>query len=411
MRVVVNQLAALGVRTGIGHYTVQLLRCLREQAGEDHIAGFPEGLVRKAREACTHLRPFLEGSKGSSPTGSAPPRSLIRSLRVKAMSGLRQLGRTLMAQYFRLVYAVRRYDLYHEPNFIPLPCDHPTVATIHDLSVLLHPEWHPVDRVAYFERHFHKGLTRCQHFLAISESGRQEIIRTLNIAPERVTRTYMGIRPGLGPLPQETVAEVLRQLGLPARYLLCLGTIEPRKNVLVLLQAYCALPAAVRSRWPLVLVGSWGWNVKEVADYLHCEARHRGVLHLGYVAEEHLAAVYNGARALVYPSLYEGFGLPPIEMMACGGAVLASTAGSLVETVGIRAHLVEPLDRDGWQQALMRVVQDDDWWRSLRHGVTDVARPFTWDRCAADTLRVYRSLGKGSVSKPPAMTSPLRKAG
>jgi alpha-1,3-rhamnosyl/mannosyltransferase len=272
--------------------------------------------------------------------------------------------------------------------------------------VLLHPEWHPADRVAHFERHFERGLSSCAHFLAISEFGRQEIIRTLHIAPERVTRTYMGIRRGLGPLSAAQVAPVLRDLGLPPRYLLYLGTIEPRKNVSVLLRAYCALPERLRSRWPLLLVGSWGWNAGDVAAYLHAEARHRGVTHLGYLAEHHLCAVYNGARALVYPSLYEGFGLPPVEMMACGGAVLASTAGALVETIGSRAHLTEPEDVGGWHDALARVLQDEEWWRALRQDVTTVAQPYTWDRCAADTLRVYRTL----CGAPAAALKPVTDA-
>src|SRR5262249_27233627 len=209
---------------------------------------------------------------------------------------------------------------------IPLAFDCPTVATVCDLSVLLHPEWHPADRVASFERHFPRTVARCAHLLAISESGRQDILRTLGVPPEKVTRTYMGIRPGLGPLPREEVTRVLRRLGYPEPSLTSLGTTEPRKNVLLLLKAYCALPPALRERWPLVLVGGWGWNAGAVAEYLHDEARHRGVIHLGYLADEHLPAVYSGARALAYPSLYEGFGLPPLEMLACGGAVLASTA-------------------------------------------------------------------------------------
>ena len=94
----------------------------------------------------------------------------------------------------------------------------------------------------------------------------------------------------------------------------------------------------------------------------------------------------------MYPSLYEGFGLPPLEMMACGGAVLASTAGAVAETCGRRAHLTAPDDVAGWRDAMQRVVTDDSWWQSLRHGTTEVARPFTWDHCAADTLRVYRKL-------------------
>jgi alpha-1,3-rhamnosyl/mannosyltransferase len=164
------------------------------------------------------------------------------------------------------------------------------------------------------------------------------------------------------------------------------------------------LPEELRRRCPLLLVGRWGWNAADVAAYLHGEARHRGVIHLGYLAEKHLAAVYNGARALVYPSLYEGFGMPPLEMMACGGAVLASTAGALAEIVGEAAHLLAPDDFDGWRAAMARVVTEDDWRERLRRGTVEHARPFTWERCAAETLRVYRAL-----CEPQAVA--LRRAG
>ncbi len=167
---------------------------------------------------------------------------------------------------------------------------------------------------------------------------------------------------------------------------------EPRKNLLMLLRAYCDLPASLRRDCPLLLVGGWGWGSSELADYLHRTARHCGVLHLGYVPDRHLGLLYNGARALLCPSYYEGFGLPPAEMMACGGAVLASTAGALVETVGSRAQLLDSADLDAWRLAMARVLQDDDWWQSLRTGVVELAQSFSWDRCAAETLCVYRML-------------------
>src|SRR5262245_29772437 len=203
MRVVVNRLAALGPRTGVGHYTAELLRCLHEQASPGEIHEFPKGWLRTAREVCAKARPKLEARVSG--TGW---RTLLGRVRNGALKGLRIAGRAAVAAWFRAVCARQKFDLYHEPNFIPLPSDAPTVVTICDLSVVLHPEWHPADRVAYFERHFHKGLDRCAHFLAISEWGRQEIIGTLGIRPERVTRTYMGIRPGLGPLPPEETAPI-----------------------------------------------------------------------------------------------------------------------------------------------------------------------------------------------------------
>src|SRR5262249_51813877 len=150
--------------------------------------------------------------------------------------------------------------------------------------------WHPADRVTHFEDQLPRTVAQCVHFLTVSEFSRQEVIRTLRISPERVTRVYNGIRPGLRPMPRAEVERVLHRLGLPLRYLLYVGTIEPRKNIRRLLQAYCALPPSLRSQWPLVLVGGWGWKFLDIADYLYREARHRGVIHLGYLADKHLAA-------------------------------------------------------------------------------------------------------------------------
>src|SRR5262249_48463556 len=160
---------------------------------------------------------------------------------------------------------------------------------------------------------------------------------------------------------------------------------------------YCALPGAVRDRYPLLLVGGWGWKSDDVRAYLHDVASARGVRSLGYVADADVPALYNGARALVFPTRYEGFGMPPIEMMACGGAVLASTAPTCVETMGRHAHLIHPDDEAGWRDALQRVCGDDDWWLSLRAGVEEVARPFTWEQCALDTLAAYRKVLSGSA--------------
>jgi alpha-1,3-rhamnosyl/mannosyltransferase len=392
MRVVVNQLAALGHRTGIGHYAVELLRCLREQAGADEIEAFPQGWLRRLRDVSARARPYFD--RGAASGSRASPPGAAAKVRRALFDGLRRGGRAFLAHSFRTACRRRRYDLYHEPNYIPFACDCPTITTLHDLSVVLHPEWHPTDRVVYHAENFRRALDTGAHFLTVSDFCRQEVIRTLGIAPERVTRVYNGIRRGLGPLPEREVQEVLGRLGLPPQYLLYVGTIEPRKNVLLLLQAYCALPPALRERWPLVLVGNWGWNAAPVAEYLHDVGRSHGVVHVGYLAEEHLAAVYNGARALVYPSLYEGFGLPPVEMLACGGAVLASTAGALVETVGGQAHLLDPNDQEGWRAALARVVTDDDWWQSLRAGARARARPYTWERCAAEVLQVYRAVAR-----------------
>ena len=396
MRVIVNELQMLKQRTGIGHYTAELLRCLRPQvAPSDCIDGFPNGLVRRAVAAGFRA----QRSAGGASAGR-------RSVKAAVLGTLRASCQNLLDRRFSRLCRTGKYDLYHEPNYLPMPADCPTLATWHDLSVLLHPQWHPADRVARFEKQLKDALGRCTHFLADTDSVRREVIDVLGVAPTRVTRVHMGIRPDLQPLPPDAVARGLRFLELPQRYLLCLGTIEPRKNVLRLMQAYCSLPDSVRQRWPLLLVGGWGWNADEIRTYLQDVARHRGVRHLGYVADEYLPILYNGARALVFPSFYEGFGLPPLEMLACGGAVVASTAAAVREVVGGHAHLIAPENTDGWRDALLRVVKEDDWRRLLRQGAVEAARPFTWDRCAAETLAVYRQ-----VATPAAAPLPKRAAG
>lgn len=386
MQVIINGLSAFGPRTGVGHYTAQLLRCLRQQMGEHCVTVFPSGWLGVSRRFWKQVRPLLEQGSG------------VSSWRKALLCKVRQAGGELLRSRFRKLCEGQRFALYHEPNFLPLASELPTLVTVHDLSVLRQPEWHPVERVHHFEREFGHALSQAVHLVTVSDSVRQELISALGIPPDRVSRVYNGVRPGLRRLPQERTAQRLRALGLPERYLLYVGTIEPRKNLLRLMQAYCSCPDGLRSQWPLLLVGPWGWNAGPVADYYEKVGRHRGVHQIGYVKEADLTVLYNGARALLYPSYYEGFGMPPMEMLACGGAVIASTADALRETVGHKAHLVDPKDADGWRAAMLRVTTDGEWWAGLRDGAVEAAGDYTWDRCAAQTLNLYRRLTRSDAS-------------
>jgi alpha-1,3-rhamnosyl/mannosyltransferase len=400
MRVVVNRLAALTRKTGIGHYTDELLRCLAAQAGADAVDTFPGAWTARLWTACASAGSHLEARGASRPEEAGA--AAEERWRARAARHLRGLGFAGVAAWFRRACRRKGYQLYHEPNTIPMPADCPAVATVHDLSVLLHPEWHPAGRVRYHEAHLRQALGGCAHVLAVSDFTRREVIRHLGIPPQRVTRVYNGVRPGYGPLPPAVVERELRRLRLPARFLLCVGTIEPRKNLHMLLRAYCSLPAALRERWPLVLSGQWGWNSGPVARYFEDTARHRGVVHAGYTRDDTLAVLYNGARALLYPSLHEGFGLPPLEMMATGGAVLASAAGALVETAGGQACLLDPDDEAAWRDAVARVVTDDEWWNHLRAGAPRTAARYTWARSAAETWQVYQAVAGGRQADTPA---------
>lgn len=390
LRVAFHQTPALRPKTGVGHYTAELLSSLQDIGGDLEVTGLPSGLLARVYRLSN---PLLGTPRNAAKTNAPGCGTAVSMLTGAVKHTLRKGYQSAQAAFFWSLsrkLTRDRFDLYHEPNFPILPTDLPTVATIYDLSLILMPQHHPADRVAKFEKQLPLALKQTNHIVTISQTIRDEIIRVLGWPADRVSSVYLGVRPTLKPLPVAETQKALRLLGLPSQYLLYVGTLEPRKNLLRLAQAYCRLPASLRESCPLLLVGGWGWNTSELAAFLDEQGRHKGIIHLGYVPEEHLCALYNGARALVYPSLYEGFGLPPLEMMACGGPVLASTAGSLKELFGNHAHLVDADDDEGWTDALSRIIEDDDWHQRLCEDVLVHAGRFTWRRCAEQTTDVYR---------------------
>jgi alpha-1,3-rhamnosyl/mannosyltransferase len=395
MRIVVNQLASLKRKAGVGHYAAELVGALRAADAGEVILTYPEGWVRRGCERFYDCG--TADHVGVSRSGNS--REAFRRF-------ARTSGRLAVGWHFRRFLKNARIQLYHEPNFIPLACDCPTVATIHDLSVLRHPEWHPADRVRHFEKEFGPRLRECAHVLTVSDAMREEVIAELGLSPDRVSRAHHGVRANLRPAAPVEIAHVRQKHGLPPQYLLHLGTVEPRKNLLMLMRAYCQLPDVVRERCGLVLAGSWGWNSTATASFFDHTARSCGVQHLGYVPEEDLAALYTGASALVFPTHYEGFGFPALEMMACGGAVIASTDPAVMEVTGQRAFHIHPEDEDGWRLAMQRVIEDHDWRQQLRRGVREQARQFTWERCAIETMQAYhRALGLTERVELPALAA------
>lgn len=387
MTILFNRFAALGPKTGVGHYTAEVYSGLVRLAA-DEIEPFPRGLTWGLGKLWGATRPALSRAEKQRDVAHLRTSGSLR-LKTRLLHSLRAAGQNFLAKRFRALAARGNFALYHEPNFIPFPCDLPTVSTVHDLSVLLHPEWHPAGRVLYYEKHLPDVLRQVSRFISVSEFTRREMVRHLGISTNRITTVYNGKRPGLYPLGAREIAAKLHTHDLEPGFLLHVGTIEPRKNLLMLLRMYCDLDAALRARAPLVLVGNWGWNSEEIREFYHSEARHRGARHIGYLDDDELPAFYNGARALVFPSFYEGFGLPPLEMAACGGAILASTAEAVVEIVGRCAEFLHPADDSGWREAMRRILVDDDWRDELRKRTTGLADSFSWQRCAAETLGVY----------------------
>lgn len=383
MRILVNYLPALKQRSGVGHYTAEFCAALNSLHTPTNLDLFPDPSWESVVKA---LISKVKSAKPGVPSSSKPE---TVSLKSKLKDQLKNIARSGLGYLF--ADRARRIgcDLYHEPNFLPFDVDAPTLSTIHDLSVLRHPQWHPRDRVHEFETRFEKTIRDCTHFLTPSEYVKQELATEFGILPEKITATPLGIRAGLSPLPIPEARAVLKELNLPQKYFLHLGTIEPRKNLLFLMQVYCGLPLRVREQYPLLLVGGWGWNAEKEARYYEQTARHHNVILSGYIPDQKISAVYNCARVLLSPSHYEGFGLPPVEMMACGGAVLASKIGAHQEVCGTTASYFDPADNDAWRDALLRIAWDDEWHRNLRKGSVEKAGGFSWRQCALNTYSAY----------------------
>jgi alpha-1,3-rhamnosyl/mannosyltransferase len=263
-------------------------------------------------------------------------------------------------------------------------------VTIHDISWIRYPETHRLDRVREMNRVMPGVVKRAAHIVVDSEFVRQEVMSYYGVPGERVTTVLLGVSPQFKQLSANRCAPTLRQYDLqPGQYLLAVGTLEPRKNLSTVIAAYAQLPDALRRRYPLVIVGMNGWGMDKFSDSLRHMVAKREVRMLGYVAQQDLPALYSGSRLFVYPSLYEGFGLPPLEAMACGVPVIASCRASLPEVVGNAGLLVEPLDDGAITQHMRSLIEDDALYSALRAAGPQQAKAFTWRRFALEMMAVY----------------------
>jgi alpha-1,3-rhamnosyl/mannosyltransferase len=242
------------------------------------------------------------------------------------------------------------------------------------------------------DQYFEPGLRRANRILTDSHFVKQELIEVFGISPQIIHPVYLGAEAQYQPhTPQQTQAN-LHRLGLAhGQYLLAVGTLEPRKNLQQALRAFMAMPKALRQKYPLVLVGMKGWNASQLEKQITPLLAAGEIRQLGYLSREDLTQVTAGAYALVYPSVYEGFGLPPLEAMACGVPVIASNVSSLPEVVGDSGLLIDPHNVDQLTEAMLSLTQAPDLRQFYGARALARSRQFSWDQCARETLSVYQA--------------------
>lgn len=284
-----------------------------------------------------------------------------------------------------------RPDLQHGLAFVTPVLSHvPSVVTVYDLSFVHYPDRLPAARRWYLRVVTSAACRRARRVIAISDSTARDLVMVFGLSRDRIDVAPPGVSEQFRPLPAADVARFRQQHDLPQRFLLFLGTLEPRKNLPVLLRAYAQLPAADRQAVHLVLAGGKGWMADDIFKTIE-DHRLGDVVHLpGYIAPEDLVQWYNAAETFVYPSVFEGFGLPVIEAMACGTPVIVSDVSSLPEAAGDAGRRLPPDDVAAWADALAQAIHDPAWReQAAQAGRTHAAR-FTWQHTAARTVASYR---------------------
>jgi len=303
-------------------------------------------------------------------------------------------------------------DVFHSPDFLLPPLRHGrAILTVHDLSFRRLPECADAALVAYLNRAVPPSIQRAHLVLADSQSTKADLVELLGVPAAKIEVLYPGVGDTYQPIrDQATLAAVRQKYNLPDNFVLFVGTIEPRKNLVTLLKAFHVSRFtfhASRSTFharatnlKLVIAGGKGWLYAETFATAERLGLSGDVVFLGYVPEADLPALYSLARLFVFPSLYEGFGLPPLEAMACGTPVVCANTSSLPEVAGDAALLVDPLDADGLATAMQQALGDEGLRaRMVERGLRQAAR-FTWRAAAQQLLAIYEREDLTGLSRP-----------
>ena len=364
MRVIIDATPLLVRSAGVKNYLYHWIQHLRKAAGPAIIDTFP---------ALPDLRPLTHESS------VAPP--------LRTFAGLAALAAANYTPAPVLNLLTRGADIFHASVLVRRPPSRLRLtATVHDLTGFLMPELHPRANLVA-EANFARLVRRADGLIAVSECTRQDAIRALKIDPGKIHTIHSGIAPAFFSPPAADVDAVRARYHLGRPFVLFIGTIEPRKNVDLLLDVWESLPLTIRDHFELVVAGPIGWDSVGTIERL------TSIRYLGYIPEPDLAPLTAAAEVFVYPSLYEGFGFPVAQAMAAGAPVITSNVSSLPEIAGDAALLVDPRSQSEIRAALLRLLTSPDLCDALSAAGKVRANQFRWEACAAKSLAFFNKLG------------------
>jgi glycosyltransferase involved in cell wall biosynthesis len=293
--------------------------------------------------------------------------------------------------------ALRKYDAFMFFNFVAFPLRRKTksLVVIYDLSYVLHPEYSSPKNRIYLEKFVPKSLKTASKIITISENSKKEIIDYYKLSGSKVEIIHPAVdHTVFKPQPRGVVAGVLKKYAINKPYLLCVCTLEPRKNLIGVLDAFNRLPEDLKDKYALVLVGGKGWLDDELQLLFDELAKEYALIKTGYVPDEDLPALYSGAAVFVYPSFYEGFGMPPLEAMACGAPVITADNSSLPEVVGDAAIMIKAQDTAELSKRIVRVLNSSSLASKMSRAGLVQAQKFNWDKSARKLIDVIEETVK-----------------
>ena len=379
MRIGLDGQPLIKPRTGVGHYTLELARALAAIRPEDSFEliapAAPPASISRETETIPNLRIVGVG-----------PNLLIRRWWSIGLS-----------RYTRRA----RLDLFHGTNYqLPLMNASGNVVTVHDLSIFTHPETHDARLARRARRRLPLILGAASHIITPTQAIKEELAARFNLDSARITVTPEAPRRSFFPLKLEDTTDVRQRLGIENEFILCVGTIEPRKNLQTLVRAFERISHQIDRGLQLVIAGGAGWLTNDFDRLLRESHFRQRILLTGYLDDVELRSLYSSCSVFVYPSLYEGFGLPPLEAMACGAPVIASRIRAHEETLKNNARLIEPTDDSALAGAILDLLQDEKARECLvKAGLAHVAN-FSWRKTAEMTWEVYEAVfANGSHSQ------------
>lgn len=386
MKLLINTESLQPPITGIGTYTQNLLEQFAETQAFEEIECFSGHHFSSATQV-------LQGCHAHTQPGSVPPRSpqglLHRMLRNSSLAyRAREAWRNNL---LRLQSARLRDFVYHEPNFILRAHKGPCVATIHDLSFIHYPQHHPAKRVAWLKQELPRTLKRADFIITDSECVRKEILARYNVAETKVRKIYLGASDQFRPLTAQATKETLNSYNLThGEYILFVGTLEPRKGIDILLSAWRTLPKQLLNNKKLVIAGAAGWSNQDLLASIKKLEEEGTLRHVRFIPPNHLPAFYAGACLFVYPSIYEGFGLPVLEAMRSGAPVLCATDTAMEEFSNGSTQTFQNGFSEDLAEQLKHLLQDEAYRSSLAQRGLQAAQAYSWKRCAEETMHIYK---------------------